>query len=282
MIDFRHHSFLAVCNTLNITKAASLVNLTQPAVTQHIQFLEKEYKCKLFEQKGKQLVKTTKGEILERYVLQMVQNEKIVEQEMTKPEALIPTIRIGATKTIAEYEIPSFVEEKLDSYNFSIQVDNTTNLLHQIDNGELDFALIEGFFDKTLYDTKLYKKDTFSGFCSVDHPFAGKNIPIEQIFDKTVFIRELGSGSRNIFETFLQRNNYSLKNFAKLKTINSVSVTSSLVGRNLGISFGYNSIVKGYPELTTFTINGLPETHEFTVVWMKNSLNPYLDFFLSL
>jgi hypothetical protein len=42
MLDFRIHTFLAVCEQMSITKAASVLNLTQPAVTQHMQALQQQ------------------------------------------------------------------------------------------------------------------------------------------------------------------------------------------------------------------------------------------------
>ncbi len=45
MLDFRIHTFLAVCKYMNYTKAAEALNLTQPAVSQHIRWLEQQYNC---------------------------------------------------------------------------------------------------------------------------------------------------------------------------------------------------------------------------------------------
>ena len=49
MLDFRIFTFLEVCKQMNFTKAAKKLNITQPAVSQHIRWLEKEYGIKLFE-----------------------------------------------------------------------------------------------------------------------------------------------------------------------------------------------------------------------------------------
>ena len=42
MLDHRTETFMAVCNVMNYREAAELLHITQPAVTQHIQFLEKD------------------------------------------------------------------------------------------------------------------------------------------------------------------------------------------------------------------------------------------------
>lgn len=55
MLDFRIHTFLCVCRHMNYTRAAAELHITQPAVSQHIRYLEREYGAKLFSYKGKHL-----------------------------------------------------------------------------------------------------------------------------------------------------------------------------------------------------------------------------------
>ena len=55
MQDFRMNTFLAVCQYMNYTHAADVLHITQPAVSQHIRYLEKEYGVQLFIQEGKKI-----------------------------------------------------------------------------------------------------------------------------------------------------------------------------------------------------------------------------------
>lgn len=48
MLDFRVETFLAVCRHMNFTKAARELNITQPAVSHHIHYLEQAYGTALF------------------------------------------------------------------------------------------------------------------------------------------------------------------------------------------------------------------------------------------
>lgn len=41
MLDNRIYTFLAVCQEMNFTKAAKKLHITQPAVSQHIQYIER-------------------------------------------------------------------------------------------------------------------------------------------------------------------------------------------------------------------------------------------------
>ena len=46
MLDFRVETFLTVCRTMNFTRAAEELHITQPAVSHHIHTLEEEYGAK--------------------------------------------------------------------------------------------------------------------------------------------------------------------------------------------------------------------------------------------
>ena len=63
MLDFRVDTFLTVCRTMNFTRAAEQLHITQPAVSQHIRALEEQYDTKLFRYQGKQLQLTESGRL---------------------------------------------------------------------------------------------------------------------------------------------------------------------------------------------------------------------------
>ena len=81
MLDFRMETFLAVCRYMNFTRAAEKLNITQPAVSQHIRFLEKHYNTKLFRYEGKKLELTEAGEILKNASLTMMHDETAMQDE---------------------------------------------------------------------------------------------------------------------------------------------------------------------------------------------------------
>ena len=67
MLDPRWHTFLVLCETMNYTRAAERLCLTQPAVTHHIHYLEAHYGCRLFTYQGKTLRLTPAGARLREF-----------------------------------------------------------------------------------------------------------------------------------------------------------------------------------------------------------------------
>jgi DNA-binding transcriptional LysR family regulator len=270
VIDYRIQTFLQLCETMNYRVTAELLNMTQPAVTQHIHYLENEFGCKLFEYNGRTLKKTEKARILERYARAMQYQQQELLQVLHGQPAL--ELHIGATKTIGEFVIEPFVKRYLDgSGTLSLFVDNTEVLLQMLDTNQVDFALIEGFFDKRYYDYKLFRKEPFVGICSRSHPFAGRSVGIEELFGETLILREKGSGTRAIFEQTLHDYSYSADQFRKVACISNFRMIQELVADGAGISFVYEAVAKSTTRLTTFCLRDIPIVREFNYVYLKGT-----------
>ena len=82
MLDFRIFTFLEVCKQMNFTKAAKKLNITQPAVSQHIRWLEKEYGIKLFEMEGKKLSLTEEGDLFRNAAMTFQHDEMYLKHKI--------------------------------------------------------------------------------------------------------------------------------------------------------------------------------------------------------
>lgn len=271
MLDYRIYTFLQLCDTMNYRETAGIMNMTQPAVTQHIQYLEREYVCRLFVYDGKKLEKTREGRLLESYARSENYNNQVLRSRMNQPK--INKLRIGATKTIGDYVINDKILEIAANpeYDLSLVVDNTKNLLTLLEHNELDLTLIEGFFDKEKYGHRLFRNEKFVGVCKDGHPFAGQCIPLDTLFSETIIIREEGSGTRAIFEQILYSYNYSLENFNRSICLSSFKLIEDCILNNMGITFAYESFARKSPGLDLFTIDKGEFAREFNFVYLKNT-----------
>lgn len=276
MLDPRWNTFLMLCETMNYTRAAEQLCLTQPAVTHHIHYLEDHYGCRLFSYEGKILRLTEAGMRLREFTRSMAYNSKKVEATMAAPAPI--SLRVGASKTIGEYVIAPRVERFLRSQpeaSFSLLVDNTQVLLRALEAGQLDFALVEGFFDRSRYDAQLCRQEAFFGVCAPQHRLAGRAVPLDEITGERLILREPGSGTRAIFEEALHRQNYTLDSFPSVVTISDFSTIKSLVADGLGLSFLYAPVVEQELEagtLARFDLAEVPMSGAFYFVCLKDNL----------
>lgn len=80
-MDSRLKIFVVAATTLNYSEAAKLLGLTQPAVTQNIRFLEREYGIQLFARQGKGLALTYSGEIFLQRAKEILRKYKELRYE---------------------------------------------------------------------------------------------------------------------------------------------------------------------------------------------------------
>ncbi len=270
MLDHRMETFLVLCEMMNYREAAERLHITQPAVTQHIKFLEKEYGCRLFTYENRHLCKTEAAIILEEYARTMEAQEDTLRQKLS--DGGIRELKIGATKTIGDYvlteQIHRYLQVKDNALTFI--VDNTEHLLKLLEENRLDFAIVEGYFDKKRFDSRCLRKEPFVGICRKDHPFAGKEISITKLLEETIIHREEGSGTRAILEQKLLGYNESLQHFRRHICISSFKLILDLVKEGFGVSFVYEILADSEPELATFRIQGEPIVREFNLVYLKN------------
>ncbi|MHB1154970.1 MAG: LysR family transcriptional regulator [Eubacteriales bacterium] len=270
-MDTKLQTLLVLCQMMNYRQTAEALHLTQPAVTKQIQALEQLYNTKLFTYDGRKLHKTSDCIILEEYAESFQYNyEEIKKALKGAPEIFI---RIGATKTIGDYVIVNSVTEYLSypNHNLSLVIDNTERLLHMLDTAQIDFAIIEGLFNKKKYNFQLLRKEPFIGICPKNHKFAGRSVSIDDIAKESIIVREAGSGTRDIFEHELKSLGYDLSIFRKTIYISSFKLIRELVTHNFGISFMYNAVIATDDCFATFKVNGFYHDHEFNIVYLKNT-----------
>ena len=270
-MDQKLQTFLTLCKTMNYRRAAEQLHMTQPGVTKQIQTLEAQYGVRLFAYDGRKLCQTEQGKILERYAIGLQYNDaELMRMLAGKPKTLL---RIGATKSIGDYilipEIRRFLEQKENELFFT--VDNTAHLLSQLEDGELDFVILEGIFDKRRYDYFLLREEPYIGICANDHPWGARQVALETLFSERLILREPGSGTRNILERELRQQGYGIEAFESCVCISSFKIIRELVAQGCGISFLYAAVVGDEAQFGHFFCPPLTGEHELNVVFLKDT-----------
>ncbi|NJP39787.1 LysR family transcriptional regulator [Oscillospiraceae bacterium HV4-5-C5C] len=271
MLDPKLKTFLKLYETMNYHETARALNLTQPAVTQQMKALETEYSCRLFSYDHKSLKATPAAAALETYARSAVYNDSRLIEQLQQPP--LSTVRIGATKTIGEYLISDLTARFLQdpSITAEINIDNTARLLTLLDRQQLDFALIEGRFQKSRYASQLFKTEALTGICAPGHPLRGQTVPLQCLLQETLILREQGSGTRELFTNLLAAQGYGTDSFPRVVTVNEFSLLTSLVAQGCGISFVYEAVAAQDDRLARFAIQGIQAEHELNYVYLKDT-----------
>lgn len=278
MLDFRIDTFLTVCRTRNLTKAAEQLNITQPAVTHHIHHLEEDYGVKLFTYTGKQLHLTPAGKRLLDAAATMKHDELHLRQELPLLAQRESGLLFGATLTIGEFVMPPILAAYMHRYPdrpVHMAVADTQAILQQLDDGAVDFALVEGHFDSGAYEALLFSSEPYVAVCAADHVFAAPPRQVRDLCAERLLLREAGSGTREVLVRHLADHNLSLHDFPDAVEISNIGAIKALVRRGCGVTFVYRAAVA--EELAAGTLREIPLedfriSHDFSFIWHKRSL----------
>lgn len=278
MLDFRIYTFLTVCATMNFTKAAEQLHITQPAVSQHIRYLEELYQTKLFVHEGKKIRLSPAGEILLHTATTLKNDENVLFEQMHQPELDAVPLHFGVTMTIGEFYISKALGSYLKAHpsqNLKMILSNTTELLNKLREGKLHFALVEGYFESEEFDCLTFSKEDFIPVCAASHSFTKKPQQLSDLLSERLIIRESGSGTRDILEKNLDVRNLAISDFSRIAEISSMHAIIDLVKADCGITFLYKAAVQQElvnGELVELTLSDFQMQHDFTFLWNKGSI----------
>lgn len=244
MLDPKLHTFLLLVQCQSTTRCAELLHLTQPAVSQHIKALESAYGVKLFIKEGRRLALTPQGQRLAQLCRRLATLDEQIAREMRQGDAL--TLRFGATLSIADGLMPTVLPQLVDHFpeiQFHMVEQNTHVLLEQLENGLLDFALIEGNFDHRRYDYHPFFVSRFVGLCSPSSPYRAFRC-LRDTLQAPLILRESGSGTRDIFEGECRAHNLAVTDYVSLCEIEHIPTLLGLVAAGKGITFAYEAAAR--------------------------------------
>ena len=114
MLNYKLSTFLEICETKNYTKTAEKLHMTQPAVTQHIKYLEQYYGTKLFYyDEKKRLHLTDQGRLLRSYAQSVQADSEIIKNRLSVPINEPDVFKLGSLTGFGDSSIGVYMEPAL-------------------------------------------------------------------------------------------------------------------------------------------------------------------------
>lgn len=287
LTDIKLNTFITLARIKNYTRAAEILNLTQPAVSQHIRFLEDYYGVRLFRKQGRGIELTDEGKILLKYAEEIELLYRTAESEIRNQSGIIRKYNIGASMTIGGYVLPGILAKHRKIYKniiLLLQVYNTEEITKKLLARKLDFAIVEGPFDKRKFKYKKFRDDELVLAVSPKHDFAKqKCIDISDVIKGNLILREKGSGTRKIFEDTVVEMGYDLKDIENYMEIGSISAIKTLVESNLGYTVISKETVKKEMEIGSIKVVPIKDVRivrEFNFIYVPDRDEKFMDEFI--
>jgi DNA-binding transcriptional LysR family regulator len=265
--------FICVCEQRTMTKAATTLNMAQPSVSQAIHELEEHYGSLLFERLGHRLILTQAGQCLLAYAYDLIRLYTQTESAMKSLRQQCP-LRVGASITIGEFflvDLLQYMAQQYPTQEICSEIHNTAELEAMLLNDDLDLALVEGKIQSPSILTMPFMDDELVFIAAPGHALVQKKtVRTADLAKEKFFIREAGSGTRNLFEAVM---NEARVTYETAGIYNNAESLKKAVEAGLGISvISRRTITNELAEnkLATFTVPGLSFKRTFRIAYHKD------------
>ena len=276
-MNFTFHQlkiFLEVIRHQNITKEAEEMFMTQPALSIQLKNFQKQFDIPLIEKAGKKFQLTDFGKSIAQIAKNILSEAEELKYKTNEYEGLLTgKLRISSAST-GKYVIPYYLSKFVHKYpgiDLTLDVSNRTTVIKQLQNNEIDFALVSVLPEKletheeVLLENKLY--------------LIGDTKKI--IKSRPLIYREQGSATRNAMSMYF-------RNSTKRKSIELTSNETVKQAVVAGLGYSIIPLIGMSNELQNKDVDiipsiGLPIITYWRLIWLKNKkLSPvasaYLDF----
>lgn len=264
--------FLKVVQTGSVTKASEELNLTQPAVSIQLRNFQDQFDIPLTEVIGRKIYITDFGKevaIAAENIIEQVQ--AINFKTVAFKGQLSGRLKLSVVST-GKYVMPHFLTDfmrKNSEVQLVMDVTNKSKVIESLEKNEVDFALVSLLPLKLPIEKLdlLQNKLFFVG--SSKMKFKKGKLKKEDLREMPLIFREQGSGTRQVMEGFLERNN--LSDVKKLELTTNEAVKQALLAE---LGFSIMPLIGIKSELFTndlkiFPVEGLPIKTTWSLIWLK-------------
>lgn len=150
MINDKLNYLIMLAEEKNVTKAAKRLFITQPTLTTYITNLETNLGFKIFDRSRNPVILTTAGKIYIEKMKRILEEERMLEENLRKFELAQDKIKIGIGQIHSEMWIPELIEKLCNIYpslNVTVREGQEMRIMEWLRNDEIDL-----FFGHTSID----------------------------------------------------------------------------------------------------------------------------------
>jgi DNA-binding transcriptional LysR family regulator len=275
-------TFAKAAELSSFTAAARVLGLTQAAVSQRIQALEGALDVSLFQRRAGRVALTEAGQQLYTYAERILALHREAIQEVAGHKSpLTGELALAASSIPGEHLLPELLTAFQSSYphvQVRATVTDTQAVLRKIEHGEANLGLVGGKMDGPDLEFRPFTEDRLVLVLPSAHAWARRRrVPLAELSDQPLILREVGSGSRWCLERALAQAGKSLRDLRVVLELGSNEGIKEAVLRGLGLAFLSTQAVQKElhdGRLHAVQINGLPLAREMYAVWDRRRALP--------
>jgi DNA-binding transcriptional LysR family regulator len=266
----------------SFTAAAKALRLTQAAVSQRVQALEKALGKSLFQRRGGRVVVTEAGQKLYDYAQQILDLHREARRTITGHEAPVAgELLLAASSIPGEHLLPALLSvfgRKHPHIQVRAAVSDSMGVIAQVERGTVNLGLVGRKTDDPHLEFCYLASDRMVLVVPPGHALSRrKRVSVKHLPRYPLVLREAGSGLRHCFEKSLEKVGLSLADLRVALELGSNEAIKEAVLRGIGIAIlSTNAVQKELQagQLHALEVSDLHCDRDMFVVWDRRRVLP--------
>ena len=228
----------AVARLGSVSRAATELHLTQPAISIQIKLLEDAAGMPLLEREGRGIRLSGAGEVLSGYAARILDLWREAGDEMAAQRGgFSGTLRVGAVTT-AEYLLPPLLVAFADGrpeVKIQLKVGNRDDIVRMLAGQEIDVAIMGRPPAELKTKAVSFARHPMAFLAAPGHPLmARRRLTIADLSQTKLLVRERGSGTRATLETLYKEADLALRVGSELSSNEAIK---QMCAAGFGVAF---------------------------------------------
>lgn len=234
--------FLAVAEHGSFSEAGRNIHISQPAVSQIIQGLERQLEVQLFTRQGRTAQLTEAAQVLLPMARELIATSQRVEQTMFSLQGeVIGEMNIGCSTASGKYLLPGLISRFRRLYpqvRLNVLVTSRESVINKLISRQAAF----GVSSKQINHPELEYLDFFTDavilIAPSNHPWArNRKIYPDDLLEEPMILREESAGTREVMMEGLRKHDLSPEMLNVSMVLGNAEAIEMAVEEGLGIAF---------------------------------------------
>lgn len=250
------------------SRAASELNLTQPAISDQVRKLEEEYDVLLFSRQHRQIALTAMGERLLAITHRLFDAEDQARGLLSESRALrLGTLRLAADSVHHVLQVLTAFREIYPGVRITVSAGNTETIVAQLQSYDADIGVLGDMAPHRDFEFIPLNAAPIIAVAAPDHPIASRrSLSLAELADLPLVIRESGSRTRRLLE---QRAAETGVRLGYAIEVEGREAALDIVASGAGIGFVSEAELRGDRGLARIALDGPPILMEESLICLS-------------
>lgn len=284
-MDITHiRTVLEIIKHGSFSEAASALNISQPAVSLHVQRLERELGARLLDRGGPRARLTPHGEAFLHHAERIAAADSEMREDIARlAHDLTGALRLAASTIPGEFLLPGLLADFTTLHpnvTATLNVSDTEAVIGELESGTCDVGFTGAPSRRsTLVQEPIYK-DTLVLVVPAGHSFANRtSIAIDELGGQRLIAREAGSGTMASIQRILTDSGVDAHQWIPTVILGSTQAVINGVEAGMGVSF-VSALAARHGEkagtIATVALDGVTLERDLFMVYQQDHITTRL------